>query len=312
MELRTFQPGDEAAQVSIYNEAAGHLPRFKPATLDEIRRRCRSADFDPATRLLAIEAGQPIGYMSFHANGRVSFPWCRKGHEAAAEPLLGAVVEAARKRGQTRLFCAYRGDWSGPIEFFEQHGFQKAREMVNFMVDLAEMPTAAARRSSAVSAFSSSETPVLLKIGAEVFRGKSAVELEGFLFQNPYFPPSSLFALRDRTQGTPTAVGILVADPGYADVKQIDAGMPCFRLGAFGTEGMQTKRINGLFSFVAQPADCNRLGLDLMSHAAYLLRQTAVDALVAQAPSDAPHLLRFYEHHFRKQGSFPVFERMLS
>jgi hypothetical protein len=312
MELRTFQPGDEAAQVSIYNEAAGHLPKFKPATLDEIRRRCRSADFDPATRFFAVEGGQAVGYMSFHANGRVSFPWCRKGHEAATEPLLDAVMEAARKRGLTRLFCAYRGDWSGPIEFFEGHGFQKARDMVNFMLELAEMPTAAARRSSAASALASSEIPVLLKIGPEVFRDKTALELESFLLQNSYFPPSSLFALRERTQGTPTAVGILVADPAYADVRQVDSAMPCFRLGAFGTEGMQTKRINGLFSFVARPADCNRLGLDLVSHAAYLLRQTAVEALGAQAPSDAPHLLRFYEHHFRKQGSFPVFERVLS
>src|SRR5262249_47230732 len=109
-------------------------------------------------------------------------------------------------------------------------------------------------------------------------------------------------------QNTISAVGIVVTDPGYADVKQIDANMPCFRLGAFGTEGMQTKRINGLFSFVAQPADCNRVGLDLMNHAAFLLRQTTVETLAAQVASDAPHLLRFYEHHFRKQGGFPVLE----
>src|SRR5262249_51646942 len=34
MTIRTFQPGDDAVQVSIYNEAAADLPKFKPATID--------------------------------------------------------------------------------------------------------------------------------------------------------------------------------------------------------------------------------------------------------------------------------------
>ena len=29
--IRTFQPGDEVAQVVIYNEGAGAFPKFKPA-----------------------------------------------------------------------------------------------------------------------------------------------------------------------------------------------------------------------------------------------------------------------------------------
>ena len=88
MTIRTFQPGDEVAQVSIYNEAAGDLPKFKPATLDEVRRRLRDPDFDPATRFYAVADGRPVGYATFQPSGRVSFPWCRKGHEALAEPLL--------------------------------------------------------------------------------------------------------------------------------------------------------------------------------------------------------------------------------
>ena len=39
MTIRTFQPGDEATQVAIYNEAAAALPRFKPATAVEVQRR---------------------------------------------------------------------------------------------------------------------------------------------------------------------------------------------------------------------------------------------------------------------------------
>src|SRR5262249_29236398 len=99
MTIRPFTAGDEAAQVSIYNEAAADLPRFKPATLDEVRRRCRAPDFDPATRLFALANDRPAGYATFHPNGRVSYPWCRKGREELAEPLFEAVLAAMKQRG---------------------------------------------------------------------------------------------------------------------------------------------------------------------------------------------------------------------
>ena len=89
--------------------------------------------------------------------------------------------------------------------------------------------------------------------------------------------------------------------------------MPCFRLGAFGTEGMQTKRLNGLFSFLTRSdRDTMPLGLDLLGQAAFRLRQTEVSHLAAQVPSDAPQLLRFYQRLFRRQGSFPILERTLT
>src|SRR5262245_60471321 len=47
MKIRTFQPGDEAVQAEIYNEAAAALPKFKPATSPEVQRRTRAGDFDP-------------------------------------------------------------------------------------------------------------------------------------------------------------------------------------------------------------------------------------------------------------------------
>ena len=88
--------------------------------------------------------------------------------------------------------------------------------------------------------------------------------------------------------------------------------MPCFRLGAFGTEGMQTKRINGLFSFLcASDRDVNPLALDLMHHATVRLEESDAGSLAAQVPSDAPHLLQFYQRYFRRQASFPVFEKTL-
>jgi hypothetical protein len=76
---------------------------------------------------------------------------------------------------------------------------------------------------------------------------------------------------------------------------------------------MQVKRIRGMFSFLAKPdGNLSPLGLDLMGHAAFRLLETDdVSSLAAQVPSDAPALLRFYERYFRRQGSFPVFEREL-
>jgi hypothetical protein len=311
--IRTFQPGDEAVQVAIYNEAAAALPRFKPATVPEVQRRTRARDFDSAMRFFAVEGGRPVAYSVFNPNGRVSYPWCCAGHEALAEQLFNHVLEAMRQRGMKQAFAAYRGDWTAVNDFFLKNGFSRARDMVNFVVDVIELPTAPARRSSAITPLEKRDVPGVLALAPEVLRVRTAAELERHLFANPYFPPEALFALRSRTGDSVTALGVLVTEPTYADPKAVDAAMPCFRLGAFGTEGMQTKRIKGLFSFLAR-ADHNlpALGLDLIGHAALRLGDDDdIASLAAQVPSDAPHLLRFYEKNFRRQGSFPVFERDL-
>ncbi len=312
MNIRNYERGDESSQVSIYNEAASLLPKFKPATLDEVRRRCRAADFDPSTRVYAVEEGRPVGYVTFHVNGRVSYPWCLKGHESVAEPLFQHVLEAMRGRGVGKAFAAYRGDWPALKEFFLAHGFQQVREMVNFVLDLAEMPTPAPRPNSLVSPLRPEDLSAILQLAPGALRVTTVAELEQHLFQTPYFKPEALFVLRSRSDGTPLGVGILVQEPSYGNAKQVDAAMPCFRLGAFGTERMQTKRLNGLYSFLARnDPNVNPIGLDLMGQAAFRLRAVPVDALAAQVASDVPHLFRFYQQYFRRQGSFPIFERAL-
>jgi len=311
--IRTFQPGDEAAQVAIYNEAAAELPRFKPATLVEVQRRTRARDFDPGMRFFALVDGEPVGYAVFNANGRVSYPWCRKGHEGLAAPLFARVLSAMQERGMRHAFAAYRADWPAVADFFLANGFVRAREMVNFATDIADLPTAPARRSSAITALERRDVPAMLALAPEALRVRTAEELTRHLFQNPYFGPDALFALRSRSDDSVVAVGILVVEPTYADPQQVDSGMPCFRCGAFGTEGMQVKRIRGLFSFLAR-GDQNvyPLGLDLLGHAALRLGDDdEIGSLAAQVPTDAPHLLKFYERNFRRQGSFPVFEQQL-
>ncbi len=312
MKIRTFQPGDDAAQVGIYNEAAAALPKFKPATLDEVRRRCHAPDFDPATRFYADENGLVVGYATFQPNGRVSIPWTRTGHETAAQPLFDAVLQAMKARGQTRAFATYRADWTAQRDFFLQHGFAAAREMVNFVMDLAELPTPAARPVNTFTPLKPDDMPAVLQMAPSVLRVQTVEQLEQHLLHNPYFPPDAPFALRTKPDGPPLAVGIVVVNGSYANPKQLDAAMPCFRLGAFGTEGMTHKRVNGLFSFLADVSrDVNPLALDLLGHAAMKLDTSDVETLAAQVPSDVLPMLRFYKQYFRRQGSFPIYERTL-
>ena len=95
-------------------------------------------------------------------------------------------------------------------------------------------------------------------------------------------------------------------------MRKIDPAAPCFRLGAFGTEGFNTKRVNGLFSFmVADPANALTAGLALLGEASQEMTGDTVEALAAQCPSDAPHLVAFYSRYFKEQGRFPVLEKQL-
>lgn len=312
MEIRTFLPGDEAAKVSLFNEAAADLPKFKPATLDEVRRRSMAKDLEKSGVFFAVEDGVPLGYAVASPNGRVSYPWCRKGHENLSEPLFQAALASLTNRGLKRAFAAYRGDWPIQKDFFLSHGFTLAREMVNYVIDLAEMPTPAAVRATSMADLQVSDIPALLELAPNALRFTDPETLGKYLFENPYFQASSLFTLRDRTTKALQGVGFLIENPSYADPRAVDSYMPCFRLGAFGTEGMSVKRINGLFSFLVRAdRDATRWGLELMAHAAARLDKSDLSSMAAQVPSDVPHLARFYQQYFRKQGSFHVFEKPL-
>jgi hypothetical protein len=307
--LRTYRPGDEQHQLAIYNTAAAALPNFKPATLIELQRRIRVRDFDPSTRIYAEEGGNVVGYASFHANGRVSYPWTLPGAERYREPLLEAQLAGLRAKGARRAFAAYRADWPTQTEFFLARGFRHARDMVNFVVEFHDLPTAMAV-TPIPATVQPSDVPDLFAMAPAMVRSDSPEALHDHLFRNPYFGPESLFGLRRRTDGKLAAAGILVVEPNYADARVLDSSMPCFRLGAFGTEGMQTKRINGLFSFLA-PLDKSLMGMamELVGIAAARLQdRDDLDVLAAQCPSDVPLVLSFYERNFRRQGSFPVFE----
>jgi hypothetical protein len=212
-----------------------------------------------------------------------------------------------------RAFAAYHKDWTAPAEFFPAQGFPKVRDMVNFLQELTEMPTLISRPNSPITPLQPDDLPALHAMAPTLWRGLTVNDLHKHLFQNPYFNPQALFVLRSRIDQQPMAVGLLIEDATFADPSQLDANQPCFRLGAFGTEGMQHKRVNGMFSFVVpeQSRSGAALAMDLMGHAAATFDDSSAHGVAAQVPSDQPHLLRFYQGHFRRQGSFPVYERVL-
>jgi hypothetical protein len=311
--IRTYQPGDETVQVAIYNEAAADLPKFKPAIALEVLRRVSAVDFDPALRFYALENGQPRAYVVCNKNGRISFPWCKKGSEHLGAELFQHAVEAMKERGYKTLNAAYRADWTPVLSFFKLHGFTVVRDMVNFVIDLVDMPTSPARRGAGPVPLQRGDVPALFALAPRLLRCHSAEELEAYLFRSPYFPPESVFVLRDQRTRAPRAAGVLVQNPTYADPKKVDAAMPCYRLGAFGAEGMDAKRIKGMFSVLcADDPEAAALGTELMGHAATLVEDgDDITALAAQVPSDATNLLRFYQLKFQRQGAFPVLERAL-
>jgi GNAT superfamily N-acetyltransferase len=307
--IRNYQPGDEDNQAAIWNAAAAGLPGGKLTTALEVRRRTSAKDFDPALRFYAESNGQVVGYCALNANGRVGYPWCLRGHDVAAA-LLDAAIETARNRGMTRIFSTYRADWTTPNSFFEKNGFAKLREMVNFVQSVVDLPTMVVRRGLNVSPLRPSEIPLAVALAPGVVR-LPVEKLEQEWFYNPYYPPESLFALR-RADNSIQGLAIFINNSAYANPLQIDVQAPCFRLGAFGTEGMSTKRVNGLFSvLIGEGGDGLTVGLDLLSYLIGKLQNETIDTLAAQAPSDAAQLLGFYQRFFRKQGAFPIYERVL-
>ena len=120
-----------------------------------------------------VEAACPVGYAGFHANGRVSFPWCRPGYEDQAKPLFEAVLTAMRQRRMPLAFAAYRGDWPEQGRFFQQHGFRQAREMVNYFAPFTDMPTAANQRGFGAEPLTPADLPELRALAGNVVRARS-------------------------------------------------------------------------------------------------------------------------------------------
>jgi len=300
MIIRNCLPGDTDKEAAVYNVAAAHLPGFRPLTIDDVRR-------SNGSRFYAEDNGRVVGFAAFESSGRVHYPWCLPGHDPTAHQLFGQVMRTLAERKVPRAHAVFRDDWLQQVKFFEDHGFARVREMVNFTQSIADLPTMFQRPGLNVTLIRPGDLPAIESMVPGVPR------LRGPAFAN-YLMTSGLateavFVLR-RPDGSPRGVGVLVDDVSLPGVESLDPKAAACWFGAFGTEGLPAKRVNGLFSFLAPSGkDLLRVGQDLLWYATMRLENTSFRCLAAQVPSDAPHLLDFYESYFRKKGSFPMLER---
>jgi hypothetical protein len=309
MPIRPYQPGDEEAQAEIYNRAAGALPGFKPTTAEEIARRYRTSDPDPTTKFYAVEDGRVVGYAVLNANARISYPWCLPGAEDRRGPLLEAVLADLSRRGYREAWTAYRDDWGPVLDFFERLGFVRRRAMINYLAELDRLPRRGVPEGQAIARVMSTDLRRALALGRGLVQEEVPEALEGFYLGNAYFDPSCLYILETSRGVAPLGLALAIADASYAHPTKLDAAMPCFRLGAMGTETERHKRVNGMVSCLfATEAD----GEVLLAEAARRFEAAGLTHAAAQAPSDRPDLCAFYDRFFRRQGSFPLLSKRLA
>ena len=307
MLIRNYQPGDEHAQAEIFNTVAGKLPKFKPATAEEIGRRYATSDHDPTSKFYAIVDGRVVGYAVLNPNGRISYPWCLPGGADAQSPLLEAVLKGLGDRGCSQAWATYRADWSTVIEFFKSHGFTQSREFINYVTEVARLPKTTLTPSLKLAPLDRSDAPAVWRLGQGLFEADPE-RLESFYFRNTYFEPDCVYTLKQSSVDSPIGVAVAITNPKYADPTKVDAAMPCFRLGAIGTESDRHKRINGMFSCVFRTDGAGEL---LLAEAALRFTRARLTHAAAQAPSDRLELVQFYDRYFQRQGAFPILSRRL-
>lgn len=311
MLIRTYQPGDEHAQARIYNTAAGPLPAFKQADADEIVQRHQSEDADDGARYFAVDGTEVVGYAAFCPSGRISYPWCLPGAEAVQGPLLDAVLEDMTRRGMPEAWSAYRSDWSTVLDFFKAHDFHEKRQMINYLAEVAWMPDRPeVPDNRVIERLDRRAIGELTAMAPGLFSSVESRSLEAFFWEHPHYDFSeSLFALEEAGTRRLLGVSLLVLSDRFADPSRIDAAMPCFRLGAFGSERERHKRVNGLYSCVfLDPAEAELL---LAAPDWSRARAAGLTHVAAQAPSDASALCAFYDRYFQRQGAFPILARRL-
>jgi hypothetical protein len=312
MQIRTFQPGDEVVQARIYNTAAGSLAGFKPANPEEIARRLNAGDSDPQTMFYAIDNGDVVGYAVFGSNGRVSFPWSLPAAEMVQEPLLDTVIAEMTRRGLAEAWATYRADWSPVLDFLRGHEFIQIRSMINYVAETSRLQVLdRLPPTRLVTNLKRDELPYLAALMPASIGKVDVATLGRFFWENPFYPfPDHFLALKDADNGNLRGISLMVLDDRFADPTKIDASMPCFRLGAFGTENQRHKRVNGLYSCLfVEDVDGDLL---LAASLASISGKFTLSHLAAQAPDDAPGLCAWYGRHFERQGSFPILSRTLS
>jgi hypothetical protein len=308
MRIRNYQPGDESIQAEIYNSAAGALPRFKPASAEEVARRYRGQDSLASSRFYAVDGDETVGYALFDGTGRIGYPWCLTGHDDAREPLLGAVLTAMAASGHAKAWAAYRADWTAVLEFFGTHGFVVEREMVNYLAELKGLPSDPVPDGQRIEPPGRDDLPQLLEMGRGLLEVGDTGQLGAFLWENREVDADDAFVLKGTDRPEVFGMAVAITRAGYADPAALDAAMPCFRSGALGTEQQRHKRVRGMFSCVFSSDVAGRL---LLAEAARRFARLGLIHVAAQVASDATKYAEFYDRYFVRQAAFPIVSRRL-
>jgi hypothetical protein len=148
-------------------------------------------------------------------------------------------------------------------------------------------------------------------LAPSLFSGTDAQAIERYFWNHSFYRfPENLYVLKESNSGEILGAYVLVIDDRFADPTKIDAAMPCFRLGVFGTERQRHKRVNGLFSCVFADQDAGELMMKLepvWSRAS----AAGLTHIAAQAPSDVPAVCALYDLYLQRQGTFPILARPL-
>jgi hypothetical protein len=198
------------------------------------------------------------------------------------------------------------------LDFLRGHQFIQIRSMINYVAEKSRLPVLDRLPATRlVTNLKRDELPDLATLMPASFGKVDVATLGRFFWENPFYAfPDHLLALKDADSGNLRGISLMVLDDRFADPTKIDSSMPCFRLGAFGTETQRHKRVNGLYSCLfVDEVDGDLL---LAASLASISGKFTLNYFAAQAPDDAPALCAWYDRHFEHQGSFPILSRPLS
>jgi putative acetyltransferase len=132
--IRAFAPADAGATAQLFYESihGGAAGAYTPEQLRAWAPAPPAVEewaalLSAMTTLLAVEAGEPVGFMSLDTNGHIDRAFVRPDRlrTGVASALYAAIEERARERGLTRLTT----DASAIARaFFERKGWRVVRE----------------------------------------------------------------------------------------------------------------------------------------------------------------------------------------
>jgi mycothiol synthase len=151
LKLRRFIPEtDEEDWVRVWNVVHGVQLDLAPMTVDEMKAREQSPDFDSASMFIAELDGQPVGIVQAHAD---KFSDVKKGFvrdlgvvprgrgHGIEEALAEAALAELKARGMTLAQSSAYSDQPDLVRLWERLGFRPVRRFSLMACDLGDLPS---------------------------------------------------------------------------------------------------------------------------------------------------------------------------